>query len=182
MKTRFPVWLACSAIVILAALFLTQTFAGSTSAQTAAPASASASVNDWPDDYPPPTSTPTPKPTCPPPATPEPFWVEPVRPSTNLRYQTIKVYLGKGYSVIASSEAGTASVTGKFDAFSRPAYVTVPLEPNITNHIVITGVVEYWDDCFYTLTTSTDRYGNPLEIEQRDVPMSIPLITNKWTE
>ena len=181
MKTRFPVWLVCGAMIILAALLFTQTFAGSTSAQTAASVSANAPANQLPD-YPPPTSTPTPKPTCPPPATPEPFWLEPVRSPTNLRYQTIKVYLGNGYSVIASSEAGTASVTGNFGAFARPAYVTVPLLPDITNHIVITGVVEYWDDCFYTLTTTTDRYGNPLEIEQHDVPMSIPLIANKWSE
>lgn len=182
MKTRFPIWLVCGATLILAVLVFSQAFPSPTAAQTAAPASANVPANDWPPDYPPPTSTPTPKPTCPPPATPEPFWVEPVRSPTNLRYQTLKVYLGRGYSVIASSEAGTASVSGSFGAFARPAYVTVPLLPNITNHIVVTGVVEYWDDCFYTLTTSTDRYGNPLEIEQRDVPMSFPLITNNWTE
>lgn len=179
MKTRVPVWLVCGVIVILAAFLSIPVFAGPTSAQSAASASANISANDWPPDYPPPTSTLTPRPTCPPPATPEPFWIEPVRSPTNLRYQTLKVYLGKGHSVIASSEAGMASVTGNFDAFARPAYVTIPLLPDITNHIVVTGVVKYQEDCFYTLTATTDRYGHPLEIVQRDMPMSIPLITNQ---
>ncbi|MBN1402176.1 MAG: hypothetical protein JXA74_15150 [Anaerolineae bacterium] len=120
---------------------------------------------------------PPPSPTCPPPATPEPLWVNPVRSPTGLLYQVITVYLGRGRQVTASSEAGSSTAAGQFDSSSHPAYVAVPLVPDAINHITVTGKVEYLPGCFYTLTTTVDRYGNPLVIEQGGEGMSfLPLV------
>ena len=122
---------------------------------------------------------PLPTDTCPPPDTPEPFWVEPVDSPTSLRYQVLTVYLGRGREVTVSSMAGTASVADRFDSGANPALVAVPLAPNATNHLTVTGKVEYFPGCFYTLTTTMDRNGDPLVIVHRDAApggLYLPLV------
>lgn len=131
-----------------------------------------------------PTATPTatPTPTCPPPATPEPLWVDPVMSPTFALTQTVTVYLGRGRTVTVTSEAGTTVVNEFFDAYTSPAYVTINLLPNTTHHLKVTGLVEYAPGCFYTLSTTGDRNGNPLIIVQQSLtptvtPTETPTVT-----
>ncbi len=128
------------------------------------------------------TPTVTPTPTCPPPATPEPLWVDPVTSPTFALTQTVTVYLGRGRTVTVTSEAGTTVVNGFFDAYTNPAYVTINLLPNTTHHLKVTGLVEYAPACFYTLSTTWDRIGNPLIIVQQSptptvTPTETPTVT-----
>jgi uncharacterized repeat protein (TIGR01451 family) len=128
------------------------------------------------------TPTVTPTPTCPPPATPEPLWVDPVTSPTFALTQTVTVYLGRGRTVTVTSEAGTTVVNGFFDAYTNPAYVTINLLPNTTHHLKVTGLVEYAPGCFYTLSTTWDRDGNPLIIVQQSptptvTPTETPTVT-----
>jgi hypothetical protein len=126
-----------------------------------------------------PKAYPLPTATCPPPDTPEPLWVDPVDSPTHLRYQLLTVYLGRGRKVTVASSAGTGSVTGLIDSWANPAHVAVPLEPNATNYLTVTGIVEYFPGCTYTLETSRDRHGDPLIIVHRDVASTglyLPLV------
>ena len=66
-----------------------------------------------------------------------------------------------------ASEAGTVAVNGFFDAYANPARVAINLLPNTTHHLEVTGRVEYAPGCFYTLSTTKDRYGNDLVIAQQ---------------
>lgn len=115
-----------------------------------------------------PTLLPSPSPTlgCPIPATPEPLWVNPVISPTNLLSQKISVTLGRGRAITITNEAGTVSQHGEFST-ARPVELEVPLVPNATNNLLVTGRVEYAGGCFYTLQTRVDRTGNPLVIVQQ---------------
>jgi hypothetical protein len=95
----------------------------------------------------------------------------------------LTVYLGRGRQVTASSEAGVNSLTGQFDSYSNPAYVAVPLMPDAINEVTVTGKVEYAPGCYYTLTTTVDRYGDPLVIEQAaGGQIFLPLVMSRATE
>jgi hypothetical protein len=116
------------------------------------------------------TVTPTPTYYCPAP-TPVPLWVEPVTSPTSLFTQEITVYLGHGEKVAVESEAGKFSKTGDFNDL-WPAVVQTDLLPNTIHHLLVSGKVKEEIDehgCVYggyTLTTRSDRYGDPLIIQQ----------------
>ncbi len=122
-----------------------------------------------------PTLEPSPLPTrgCPIPATPEPLWVNPVLSPTNLLSQKISVTLGRGRVITITSEAGTVSQEGEFST-TRPIELEVPLVPNATNNLLVTGRVEYAAGCAYTLQTRVDRTGHPLVIVQQGGVLTIP--------
>lgn len=101
-------------------------------------------------------------------ATPEFFLVEPVTSPTDQLSQTITVDLGNGETITVTSESGV--VTVPFDAF--PKEVEIPLLANTTHNLTVEGKVRQITrgDCTYggyTLSTTTDRNGGPLIIEQR---------------
>src|SRR5581483_7167326 len=127
---------------------------------------------------PPPTPFPHPTPGCPSPATPEPLWVDPVVSPTDLLTQNISVTLGRGREISISNEAGTVTQRGEF-SIAQPVVLQVPLAPNTTNHLLVTGQVEYAPNCFYTLQTRVDRTGKPLVIAQTGAPP--PLLTPTLT-
>jgi hypothetical protein len=105
---------------------------------------------------------------CPPP-TPEPLWVDPVTSPTDQLSQIITVYVGYGVEVTVTTESGTYTVTGTFNAYTNPALVEIALLPNTINHIqVTTKVMSGGNGCTYsyTLATTRDKKGNPLEIVQ----------------
>lgn len=123
-----------------------------------------------------PTLTPLPSPTagCPNPATPEPLWVDPVVSPTNQLSQRISITLGRGREISIAGEAGTVTQQGTF-SIAQPVVVEAPLMPNATNHLVVSGKVEYAPGCFYTLSTQIDRMGNPLVIVQTSAPNITPV-------
>lgn len=105
---------------------------------------------------------------CPPP-TPEPLWVEPVTSPTDQLTQVITVYIGYGVEVTITTESGTYTATGNFNAYTTPAVVEISLLPNTINHVQVTAkVMSGGNGCTYsyTLTTTRDKKGNPLEIMQ----------------
>ena len=117
------------------------------------------------------TATPMPTPTICPQATPQPLWVEPVVSPTNLLTQTITVYLGDGEQVTVTSESGTFTTTGDFTWNNNPALVTIDLLPDTMHHLTVSGRVKLREQggCTYggyTLTTQSDRFGQPLLITQ----------------
>jgi len=118
-----------------------------------------------------PTSSSTPTATatfCPPP-TPEPLWVDPVISPTDQSSQVITVYIGYGKEVTVTTESGNFTVTGDFNAHTNPALVQISLLPGITHHLEVTAKVKSTGNgCTYsyTLSTTRDRNGNPLEIVQ----------------
>lgn len=135
---------------------------------TATPTSLSPTLTSTPTATLPPSLTPVTlpvTPTCPNPATPEPFWVDPVLSPTNLLSEKITVTLGRGREITIASEAGTVKLPGNFSA-STPVEIDIPLLPNTTHQLTVTGQVEYAPGCFYTLETRSDRNGNPLVIVQ----------------
>lgn len=115
------------------------------------------------DRRPPTADTPT---DCPNPATPEPLWVDPVLSPTDALSQKISVTLGRGREISIASEAGTVTLRGNFSNV-QPVEIEIPLLPNTTHNLVVSGRVEYASGCFYTLQTRIDRMGNPLVIVQR---------------
>lgn len=101
-------------------------------------------------------------------ATPEFFTVEPVTSPTGQLSQVITVDLGNGETITVTSEAGT--VTAPFDTF--PKEIEVPLLPNTVHNLTVEGKVREVrnGDCTYggyVLSTTTDRNGAPLVIEQK---------------
>lgn len=101
-------------------------------------------------------------------ATPEFFIVEPVTSPTDQLTQTITVDLGFGETITVTSESGTFSAP--FDAF--PTEIEITLLPNTTHNLTVEGRVQQviQGECTYggyTLSTTTDRNGAPLVIEQR---------------
>lgn len=105
---------------------------------------------------------------CPPP-TPEPLWVDPVTSPTDQLSQVIRVYIGYGKEVTVATESGTFTVTGDFSAYATPAEVQISLLPGVTHHLQVTAkVMSTGNNCTYSysLTTTRDKQGNPLEIVQ----------------
>jgi hypothetical protein len=86
--------------------------------------------------------------------------------------QVITVYIGWGKEVTVITESGTYTVTGDFSAYNTPAVVEISLLPNTINHIQVTAkVLSGGNGCTYsyTLTTTRDKKGDPLEIAQGTV-------------
>ncbi len=162
-------YLECKRIAILFLLFVSVVLVSCFPVATSVPASQ--------NPIPSPTFTETvqPAPTiiitstfCPPP-TPEPLWVDPVTSPTDQLSQIITVYIGYGVEVTITTESGKYTVTGNFSAYTTPAVVEIPLLPNTINHIqVTTKVMSGGNGCTYsyTLTTTRDKKGNPLDIVQ----------------
>ena len=101
-------------------------------------------------------------------ATPEFFTVEPVTSPTDQLSQVITVDLGNGEAITVTSESGV--FTAPFDTF--PKTIEITLLPNTTHNLTVEGKVKevQQGDCTYggyVLTTTTDRNGAPLVIEQR---------------
>ncbi len=131
----------------------------------------------------PPTALPTVTPTPCPSATPEPLWVEPVISPTGLLTQTITVRIGNGEAVTVTAESGVFTATGSFDAYNRPARLTVDLLAHTAHQLEVWARVrrvEQWGCVYggYTLHTARDREGRPLLIEQRSAARScyLPMI------
>ncbi len=100
-------------------------------------------------------------------ATPEFFTVEPVTSPTDQLTQIITVDLGLGEAITITTESGT--FTAPFDEF--PKEIEITLLPNTTHNLTVEGRVgqAFQGDCVYggyTLSTTTDRNGQPLVIEQ----------------
>lgn len=103
------------------------------------------------------------------PPTPEPLWVDPVISPTDQLTQVITVYIGYGVEVTVTTESGTYTMTGDFNAYTNPALVEITLLPNTINHVQVTAkVMSGGNGCTYsyTLTTTRDKKGSPLDIAQ----------------
>lgn len=108
-------------------------------------------------------SEPTPYP-CPE-ATPELLAVEPVVSPTAVLTQTIVVTLGNGEEITVETASGTFTAPATFPTTE----LTIDLLPATTHELTVTGKVAevQQGDCTYggyTLTTTADRYGDPLVI------------------
>jgi hypothetical protein len=102
-------------------------------------------------------------------ATPEFFTIEPVTSPTDQLSQVITVDLGNGETITVTTESGT--FTAPFDAF--PTEIEITLLPDMTHNLTVEGRVReiVQGECVYggyTLSTTTDRNGAPLVIEQRE--------------
>lgn len=100
-------------------------------------------------------------------ATPEFFTVEPVTSPTGELSQVITVDLGNGEAITITTESGT--FTAPFDTF--PKEIEIALLTDTTHNLSVEGRVKEvtQGDCTYggyVLRTTTDRYGDPLVIEQ----------------
>jgi hypothetical protein len=98
--------------------------------------------------------------------------VEPVTSPTDQLMQVITVYIGWGKEVTVITESGIYTVTGDFSAYTTPAVVEIALLPNTINHIQVTAkVMSGGNGCTYsyTLTTTRDKKGDPLDIVQGTV-------------
>lgn len=101
-------------------------------------------------------------------ATPEFFSVEPVTSPTDELSQIITVDLGNGEAITITTESGTFAAP--FDEF--PKEIEIELLPDTTHNLTVEGRVREvkQGECVYggyTLSTTRDRYGDPLVIEQR---------------
>lgn len=101
-------------------------------------------------------------------ATPEFFYVEPVTSPTDELSQIITVDLGNGEAITITTESGTFAAP--FDTF--PKEIVITLLPDTTHNLTVEGRVRevVQGECTYggyTLTTRSDRYGDPLVIEQQ---------------
>lgn len=111
------------------------------------------------------TETPTPYP-CPQ-ATPELLAVEPVTSPTDAESQLITVRLGNAETITITAESGEVSAPAAF-----PTEIELPLSPETVHHLTVTGKVReiQQGDCTYggyTLSTTTDKNGDPLTIDTR---------------
>lgn len=100
-------------------------------------------------------------------ATPEFFNVEPVTSPTNELSQIVTVDLGNGETITITAESGT--FTAPFDTF--PKEIEITLLPDMTHNLTVEGRVRevVQGECIYggyTLSTTRDRYGDTLVIEQ----------------
>jgi hypothetical protein len=113
-------------------------------------------------------ATPTQEAVLCPEATPEYFDVYSLTSPTDATSQVVSAELGNGEVITITTESGTfvAPVT------TFPTEITVDLLPNTTHNLTVEGRVReiQQGDCTYggyTLTTTRDRDGQPLVIEQR---------------
>ena len=94
--------------------------------------------------------------------------------------QTLSVFIGQGDRVAVVGPAGTYTVTGSFDAWTRPAEVTVGLLANQPNELEVFAHVRRIDqgpNCVYgdyTLSTRADWDGRRLAIVQRRGLLYLP--------
>lgn len=100
-------------------------------------------------------------------ATPEYFDVQPVTSPTSELKQTITAELGNAEIITVTTESGTFTAPGGY-----PAAIEIMLLPNTVHHLEVTGRVKevQQGDCTYggyELTTTRDRNGNELVIEQK---------------
>jgi len=100
-------------------------------------------------------------------ATPEFFNVEPVTSPTNELSQIVTVDLGNGEAITITTESGT--FTAPFDTF--PKEIEITLLPDMTHNLTVEGRVRevVQGECTYggyMLSTTRDRYGDTLVIEQ----------------
>jgi hypothetical protein len=104
----------------------------------------------------------------------ETLTIEPVTSPTTLLTQTLRVRLNNGRRVTVTSEAGMTI----FTIMSASTFVSpIPLLPNVTHHIVVTGQVEYQPGCYYTTQSSTvDKNNAPLKIIQLGRRILLPII------
>ena len=115
---------------------------------------------------------------CSPVPTPETLAVEPVTSPTTLLAQTLRVRLGNGRRVTVTSEAGTTVFARVFSsAFLSP--LPIPLRPNVTHHVIVTGQVEYRTGCYYTLSRTVDKNGAQLKIIQLGRRTLLPAILKR---
>jgi hypothetical protein len=101
-------------------------------------------------------------------ATPEFFTVESVTSPTDQLSQIITVDLGNGEAITITAESGVFAAP--FDTF--PKEIEITLLPDTTHNLTVEGRVReiVQGECVYgdyTLSTTTDRNGAPLVIEQR---------------
>jgi hypothetical protein len=112
---------------------------------------------------------------CSPLPTPEVMSVEPVTSPTTLLTQALLVRLGNGRQITVTSEAGTTIYARVFSSvFLSP--LPIPLLPNVTHHVVVTGQVEYQTGCYYLLSRTVDKNGAPLTIVQLGRRIYLPAI------
>jgi hypothetical protein len=117
-------------------------------------------------------------PTLCPQATPELFYVEPVTSPTNQRRQIIDVYLGNSEAITVTAESGVFAELCATNNCSVP----IDLVPSVIHHLNVDGKVRVIDNgtgCIYggyTLSTTRDRYGDALIIEQSGIPLFLPLV------
>jgi hypothetical protein len=110
-------------------------------------------------------SEPTPTPYPCPEATPELLAVEPVMSPTAEQTQAIFVTLGNGEEITVETASGTVTAPATFPTTE----ITIDLLPATVHELTVTGKVAkvQQGDCTYggyTLTTTADRYGDPLVI------------------
>jgi hypothetical protein len=103
-------------------------------------------------------------------ATPELLAVDPVPATTDQTSVVVMVFMGNGESVTIETESGTFTHQGEFSG-GQPAEVEVTLTPGTTHHLEVTAAVKQVSSggCSYggyTLSTTVDRNGAPLVIEQ----------------
>ena len=122
-----------------------------------------------------PTATPMPTPTatptsfpCPT-ATPQPLWVEPVTSPTDELSQLVTVYIGDGERVTVTTASGVFTSVAAVNQHQ----LNISLLPNTTHNLTVTAKVKRHTGpgtCTtggYTLSTTRDRNGGALVIEQR---------------
>ena len=113
------------------------------------------------------TATPTSFP-CPT-ATPQPLWVEPVTSPTDELSQLVTVYIGDGERVTVTTASGVFTSVAAVNQHQ----LNISLLPNTTHNLTVTAKVKRHTGpgtCItggYTLSTTRDRNGGALVIEQR---------------
>lgn len=116
---------------------------------------------------------------CGPAPTPEIMEVASVTSPTTALTQALRVRLGNGRAITATSEAGRVVSAGPFSS-GVPASIVIPLSPNVTHHVIVTGQVEYAAYCYYTLNRAADMNGAPLTIVQMSRRVYLPIVVLKW--
>lgn len=112
--------------------------------------------------------TPTPTQVLCPEATPEYFDIYPVTSPTDQLTQVVSVELGNGEVITITAESGT--FTAPVETY--PTEVEITLLPDTIHNLTVEGRVRQIQqgECSYggyTLSTTRDREGQPLIIEQR---------------
>ncbi len=102
--------------------------------------------------------------------------VEPVSSPTTLLTQSLQVRLNNSRRVTVTSEAGMTIFTVVLSStFVSP----IPLLPNVTHHVIVTGQVEYQPGCYYTRSTTVDKNGAPLTIVQLGRRTFLPIVLKR---
>lgn len=146
-----------------------------------------ATATNTPGTPPPATITPSPTATLCPQPTPELLAVDPVTSPTDQLSQVVRVFIGNGDAVTITTVSGVFVATGNFSTIT-PALVAVTLQPNALHELRVEAhvrTIQGPGGCVYgnyTLSTTRDRNGDPLRIQQLTptlAPGVTPTIT--WT-